>query len=435
MHRHIFISILISLIVSIQSLVGEKGNVISIDLIHRDSMLSPFYNRSISPSELLRRAVLRSLSHANNFNSHMHSKAKDIQSEVTRNEFEYLMKIYIGENHYQALALVSTGSQLVWIQCDPCKDCYEQDAPPFKPSNSYQELPYDNEFCRVFEKRSRVEPSNQCEYKYVYEKNGFTVGVLGTETFYFDSANGELVSLPKFVFGCGHKNKIKFGRLVQGVVGLGRGKLSLISQLGSDIEHILSYCLVSRSEKTKVSKLKIGQKAKISGGRRRVSTPLSFEDPSPYYYLTLEGISVGTKKIVTKNTRHSNIIIDSGTVMTVLHPGVYDVLEKLIIAIIKKSDENIEPTKDPSGTFSLCYDKGFNIKFPTLIFHFSGADVHLKRRNTYVQYFDYICMTIARHSSNDAISIFGSSAQVNFEVEYDLNQKLVSFAQTDCSQY
>ncbi|XP_038691073.1 aspartic proteinase CDR1-like [Tripterygium wilfordii] len=365
MHRHIFISILISLIVSIQSLVGEKGNVISIDLIHRDSTLSPFYNRSISPSELLRRAVLCSLSRANNFNSHIHSKAKDIQSE-----------------------------------CDPCKDCYEQDLPPFKPSNSYQELPYDNEFCRVFEKRRPVKPSNQCEYKYVYEKNGFTIGVLGTETFYFDSTNGELVSFPKFAFGCGHENKIKFDKLVQA------------------------------SEKTGVSKLRFGQEAKISGAK--VSTPLAFKDPSPYYYLTLEGISVGTRKI-GMDTGDNNIIIDSGTVMTVLHPTIYDELQKTIIANITKSGESIEPTEDPTGTFSLCYEKPLNIKFPTLIFHFSGADIHLKRRNTYVQYFDYICMTIARHRSNNAISIFGSSAQVNFQVEYDLNQKLVSFAPTDCT--
>ncbi|XP_038691068.1 aspartic proteinase CDR1-like [Tripterygium wilfordii] len=165
-----------------------------------------------------------------------------------------------------------------------------------------------------------------------------------------------------------------------------------------------------------------------------VSTPLAFKDPSPYYYLTLEGISVETKKIGT-DTGNNSIIIDSGTVMTVLHPTIYDELKKTIIVNITKPGKSIERTEDPTRTFSLCYEKLLNIKFPTLIFHFSGADIHLKRQNTYVRYYDYICMTIARHSSNNAISIFGSSAQVNFQVEYDLNQKLVSFALTDCTKY
>ena len=39
----------------------------TVDLVHRDSPLSPFYNSSITPPELLRNAALRSISRINHF--------------------------------------------------------------------------------------------------------------------------------------------------------------------------------------------------------------------------------------------------------------------------------------------------------------------------------------------------------------------------------
>ncbi|XVE98953.1 hypothetical protein REPUB_Repub03eG0153700 [Reevesia pubescens] len=167
-----------------------------------------------------------------------------------------------------------------------------------------------------------------------------------------------------------------------------------------------------------------GQEAIISRPGA-VSTPLITKNPPTFYFLSLEGVSIGDKKAQAASSQ-GNIIIDSGTTLTILESNLYNSLETMV-----KEAIGAEPLEDPTGTFSLCYGAETNINVPEMVFHFTGADLRLQPVNTFRVNGDLLCMLIV---SSDTSSIFGNYAQINFLVEYDLQKRTVSFAPTDCTQ-
>ncbi|KAM2919438.1 hypothetical protein COP2_041402 [Malus domestica] len=77
------------------------------------------------------------------------------------------------------------------------------------------------------------------------------------------TAGKAAVSIPNTIFGCGHDNGGIFSGTETGIVGLGSGAVSLISQIGN-----------------------------VVSGRDVVSTPFLSNGSQTYYYLELQGISV-----------------------------------------------------------------------------------------------------------------------------------------------
>lgn len=142
------------------------------------------------------------------------------------------------------------------------------------------------------------------------------------------------VSFQGIAFGCGNNNVGDFSNS-SGVVGLGRGPLSLISQLGMGK---FSYCFKPFDD-PKPSKLLLGSSASASetlnGGIPPV-TPLLASTANPtFYYVNLLGITVGRTRLrIPRGTFElqkdgsGGIIIDSGTSFTNLDSRAYDVLAK-----------------------------------------------------------------------------------------------------------
>lgn len=171
-------------------------------------------------------------------------------------------------------------------------------------------------------------------------------------------------------------------------------------------------------------------------GNGVVSTPLvAKEDSDPtFYYLTLEGISIGSKRFAYKDSskavaiEEGNIIIDSGTTLTQIPPEFF---EDLVSALEKAIDA--ERVSDPSGVLSLCFKSKDDIDVP-ITAHFAGADVNLQPMiNTFIRWVDdLVCFTMI--PSNDS-AIFGNLAQTNFFVGYDLRAKKVSFMPADCTKH
>ncbi|KAK9275867.1 hypothetical protein L1049_023140 [Liquidambar formosana] len=400
-----------------------KTGGFSIDLIHRDSPLSPFYNHSFTPEESLKNAALRSISRLNHFRqSSIDEKA--IESMVIPGEGDYLMKLSIGTPPVEFYAAADTGSDLIWIQCMPCMQCYPQDSPIFNPakSSTYRELSCGSKPCTKLSRKT-CSKTNGCQYYNSYGDGSYTAGDLATETFVFRSTNGEAAAFPTSVFGCGRRNSGAFTGSEAGLVGLGGGPLSLVSQLGAEIEHKFSYCLHPRSASS-TSKLRFGMEAIISG-EGIVSTPLVPKSPSTFYYLTLEGISIGGKTLPS-TLGEGNIIYDSGTTLTMLESSFYNDLE----AVIKEAIP-LEPAEAPSP-FSLCYATASSNRLPDMMFHFTGADLLLHPLNTFMETNNLNCLSII--PSDGSLSIFGNVAQMNFQVEYDLEEKKVSFAPADCTK-
>ncbi|XP_028797524.1 aspartic proteinase CDR1-like [Neltuma alba] len=393
----------------------------SIDLIHRDSPLSPFFNSSMTHSERVQNAVLLSLSRSNRLGqSSMAETSELVETDIFPNDASYLMKISVGTPPVERWAIADTGSDLIWIQCSPFFDP--------KRSSTYMSLPCGSDPCNSLprfimqgQQYPRCGTSNECTYFYAYADNSYTTGELGTESVSFD----QVASFPKTVFGCGQPNSGGFSINV-GLVGLGQGDLSLISQMGN-VGRKFSYCLPPHSAKT-TTKLRFGEEAAISGNGV-VSTPLITKPGylSLFYFLNLEGITVGQQTVRTGQS-NGNIIIDSGTTLTMLPSGFYEQVEALVKQAIG-ADQFIEQ----NYPYKLCYKNANSMQnFPNFEVHFTGANLFLKPQNLFRPISnDVICFAML---PADGMPFYGNVAQIDFEAEHDLDQKKVSFAPVDCTK-
>ncbi|XXG43952.1 hypothetical protein AAC387_Pa01g3869 [Persea americana] len=394
----------------------------SIDLIHRDSPRSPLYNLSDSLSDRMSRAIRRSNSRMDYFHSTISTTSTDISSTVLPNAGSYLMTISLGTPPVQILAIADTGSDLIWTQCSPCKSCYHQDAPLFDPtkSSTYGSLSCDSSACSALRLSSCIDSS--CQYSYSYGDKSYTQGALASETLGLSGSEFQ-----KIAFGCGYNNDGTFNRRVAGLVGLGGGSLSLISQLSSSIGGKFAYCLVPFTKNTASSRIDFGDSAVVSGNGV-VSTPLiSRQGRETYFFLTLQKITIGTNSISLPQAAQGNIIIDSGTTLTYLPTSVY---QQLLSAL--KNAINLQPVQDPSQTgLELCYQSGTGSNIPDLKFGFDGAEVVLGFLNTFIQVDQNVAC--AAFGPSQSLPIYGNVAQQNFKIGYDLPNMKVAFQPTDCT--
>ncbi|GAU43735.1 hypothetical protein TSUD_365840 [Trifolium subterraneum] len=123
-----------------------------------------------------------------------------------------------------------------------------------------------------------------------------------------------------------------------------------------------------------------------------------------------------------------NIIIDSGTTLTLLPDDIYTNLESAVVEQVK-----LDRVDDPNQIFSLCYSiTSDDYDFPLITAHFKGADVELHSISTFVKVGDgIVCFAF---QSSQIGAIFGNLAQQNLLVGYDIQQNIVSFKATDCSK-
>ncbi|XP_075482233.1 aspartic proteinase nepenthesin-1-like [Primulina tabacum] len=354
-----------------------------------------------------------------------------VEAPIHAGNGEFLMDLSIGTPPVSYSAILDTGSDLIWTQCKPCTQCFNQPSPLFDPkkSSSFSKLPCSSDLCTALPMSSCSD--GNCEYLYTYGDTSSTQGFMAAETFTFDN-----VSVPNIGFGCGLDNEGGGFDQGAGLVGLGRGSLSLVSQLD---EPKFSYCLTS-IESTKISKLLMGTLASdIDLSRDTKTTPLIKNPSSPsFYYLSLKGITVGDTLLPIKSSTFAikkdgtgGVIIDSGTTITYLEKQAFELVKKEFISQIKF------PVADASGEtqLNLCFTIPSNtqkIEVPTLVFHFEGADLVLPGENYFIADSSGImCLAIG---ASHGLSIFGNYQQQNLLVVHDLVKETMSFVPKQCDQ-
>ncbi|KAL8204392.1 hypothetical protein R6Q57_010015 [Mikania cordata] len=415
-------------------LVRSKSVSFTTNLIHRDSPTSPFYDPSLTLSLRVVAAVNRSFDRARVFSS-MRSGVTNIYPNPQL--ANYLMKISIGTPPQDIIGVADTGSDIVWTQCEPCSYCFNQTRPVLRPrvSSTYIRMTCGSTMCMLVPTRSCTTPDNTCLYLVVYGDMSYSSGELATDTvtlYSIDSSvTGISFAFTNVVFGCGHRNAGMFTDDQSGIIGLGGGPFSLITQMRSSINGKFSYCLVQMfSHVERSSKMYFGDAATVSGDGVE-TTPLFLGNPDTFYYLHFEGITVGGRRVdfyATKPTLiEGNIIIDSGTSLTLLPQSFYDRLQ----LAVRRSMQDIVPVgSDMRNNLSLCYNPLEVMDLPVMVAHFNGADLELDPTNTFVRTSnDSICLAFA---PVEGVVIFGNLAQMNFLVGYDLYEKTVSFKRTDC---
>jgi len=393
--------------------------------------------------QLLRRAARRSRHRMSRLVARttgvpmMSSKAvaPALQVPVHAGNGEFLMDMSIGTPALAYAAIIDTGSDLVWTQCKPCVECFNQSTPVFDPSSSstYATLPCSSSFCSDLPSSKCT--SAKCGYTYTYGDSSSTQGILAAETFTLAKTK-----LPEVAFGCSDTNEGDGFTQGAGLVGLGRGPLSLVSQLGLKK---FSYCLTSLDDTSK-SPLLLGSLATISESAAAASsvqtTPLIKNPSQPsFYYVNLKGLTVGSTHIALPSSAFAvqddgtgGVIVDSGTSITYLELQGYRALKKAFAAQMKL------PAADGSGIgLDMCFEAPASgvdqVEVPKLVFHFDGADLDLPAENYMVldSGSGALCLTVM---GSRGLSIIGNFQQQNIQFVYDVGENTLSFAPVQCAK-
>ncbi|KAH0972325.1 hypothetical protein GBA52_024481 [Prunus armeniaca] len=192
---------------------ADRNGGFSVELIHRDSPMSPLYNPSETPSRV-RNALQHSINCVD-FLSTTSFPSNMPKSTIISDMGEYLMKISIGTPPWEFFGVADTDISCSSSECQSV--------------NGTSSLPNAEEVCH---------------YRVSYGDGSYSKGILATEGVTFGSTTGQPVSLPKMIFGCGQDNEGLFNKNGSGMIGLARGSVSLISQMSSSVNGKFSYCLV-----------------------------------------------------------------------------------------------------------------------------------------------------------------------------------------------
>ncbi|CAL5047438.1 unnamed protein product [Urochloa decumbens] len=240
------------------------------------------------------------------------------------------------------------------------------------------------------------------------------------------------IVLNDFMFGCGSRPGDRdLSDQIIGVMGLGRGRLSITSQGYRSINSSFSYCLSSLNGNTGFL---------IFGAHQEESalvqyTPMLHKSTSPsYYFVDLIGLSVGGKvlPIPASVFRDVGTVLDIGTVVTYLPDAAYLALRSEFDAWVRRYAVSV------SGFANLdtCYDfehlKEINI--PKVAFLFAGG-VTLELPPTGILYYigsSAYCLAFSATGERGEFSVIGNVQQRSTEVIYDLGRGMVGFVPGSC---
>ncbi|KAF7070741.1 hypothetical protein CFC21_076215 [Triticum aestivum] len=366
----------------------------------------------------------------------------DVSAPVHLATRQYIAEYLIGDPPQRADALIDTGSNLIWTQCaTTClKACAKQDLPYYNLSSSASFAPVpcaDNAKLCAANGVHLCGLDGSCTFIASYGA-GSVIGSLGTEAFTFQSGAARLA------FGCVSLTQIAKGALngASGLIGLGRGRLSLISQTGATK---FSYCLTPYLRNHGASShLFVGASASLSGSGAVTSIPF-VKSPKEYpystfYYLPLTGITVGKTKLpipsaafelrrVAAGYWSGGVIIDTGSPVTALADAAYRALGEEVTRQLNRS--LVQPPADTGLDLCVARDDVDKV-VPALVFHFSGGADMAVPAGSYWGPVDKstACMLIEEGGYE---SVIGNFQQQDLHLLYDIGKGELSFQTADCS--
>ncbi|KAI4363894.1 hypothetical protein MLD38_020056 [Melastoma candidum] len=375
-----------------------------------------------------------------------------LASGVSLGSGEYFMDVFIGTPPKHFSLILDTGSDLNWIQCIPCHDCFKQNGPYYDPkdSSSYRNISCHDPHCRLVSspdpQRPCKEENPSCPYFYWYGDHSNTTGDFAFETFTVNltSSNGvsEYRRVENVMFGCGHWNRGLF-QGAAGLLGLGRGPLSFSSQLQSIYGHSFSYCLVDRNSDSSVSsKLIFGEdKDLLSHPNINFTSfvPVKESPVDTFYYVQVKSILVGGEQLdIPKETwkfgsdGSGGTIIDSGATLSYFVEPAYKIIRDAFLRQIKnyplvKDIDILNPCYNISGVE--------NVDMPefTILFE-DGAVWDFPAENYFISLVpnELVCLAILG-TPRTAMSMIGNYQQQNFHILYDTKRSRLGYAPTSCA--
>ncbi|MED6118474.1 Beta-site APP-cleaving enzyme [Stylosanthes scabra] len=328
----------------------------------------------------------------------------------------YIASYSIGTPPQKVVAFIDTASDLIWTNSKTV----------FKPGSSttYTVLPCDNKkFCQRLNQRTCKGKDPKCTYTIKYADQASTSGVLSEDKFSFGADPGQSSSIDVGLLSFGDAsdaNSTHFeGEDINGCLAIsGVAPFSFINQLGIQK---FSHCFIKSSSKS--STMHFGSKAVIPA---KDSIPLV---DTKYYYVKLDGISVGDTKVDIKG-QPGRIYVDTAATYSLLKRAVYNPFLKLIKEKVAKPAEKNPP--HPYLEYCFKATKADVDKFPKVTFSFNSNNVNVSFGNdvTYLEFGGGIWCLAILPSTN---SVLGNFQLANLNVGYDIAGKIISFTPTNCA--
>ncbi|GJY27659.1 probable aspartyl protease [Tanacetum coccineum] len=411
---------------------------------------------------------------------------------------DYTMSFSLGASQLPVTLYMDTGSDLVWVPCKPftCILCEGKSDPKTTPlphnislasrvtcqsracSSVHNRVP-SSHLCAMSRCPLDSIEMSECQnytcpsFYYAYGDGSF-VGKLYEDVLTLPMSAPPSLTVENFTFGCAHEALAE----PIGVAGFGRGALSLPAQLSAYSPNLgsqFSYCLISHSfdfnRVSQPSPLILGRRVdpplKVNKVKQMNSQPQPFaytpmleNTKHPYYYYVgLEAVTVGKKRIkaplnmtTIDGKGNGGMVVDSGTTYSMLPEELYN---SVVGEFGKSGYKRAREVEDKTG-LSPCYYtdqpvRGTDIKkvkkvsVPQLVLHFGGnSSVVMPKKNYFYEFTDgkkvkrkVGCMTLMNAGyfpdSGGPAGLLGNYQQQGLEVVYDLLNKRVGFARRKCS--
>ncbi|KAL2939002.1 Protein ASPARTIC PROTEASE IN GUARD CELL 2 [Bienertia sinuspersici] len=382
-------------------------------------------------------ALLGRLSNPNSSNSDfkvVESFGSDVVSGMEQGSGEYFIRVSVGSPPRKQFVVIDSGSDIVWVQCQPCKQCYKQTDPVFNPaqSTSYSALSCSSSVCGRLQNSAACTHSDSdsapCRYEVLYSDGSYTKGNLALETL---TVGGTVVR--NVAMGCGHANQGMFVGAA-GLLGLGGGSMSFVGQLGGQTGGAFSYCLVSRGSGSTGS-LVFGREAMPVGA---AWTNLVHSPRAPsFYYVGLSGLGVGGVRVPLPegvfqmtDSGDGGVVMDTGTAVTRFPTAAYQAFRDSFQA----QTGNL-PRASGASIFDTCYNLGGfgSIRVPTVSLYFTdGPILTLPARNFLIPTDEAGTFCFAFAPSPSGLSIIGNIQQEGIQISIDSANGHLGFGPNVC---
>jgi Xylanase inhibitor N-terminal/Xylanase inhibitor C-terminal len=339
----------------------------------------------------------------------------------------YIVRGSLGTPAQNLLLAFDTSNDAAWIPCTGCGGC-PAGSPYFNPttSTSYRPVPCGSSPCSQVPNPTCYPRAKSCSFNFSYAASSFEAG-LGQ-----DSLSLASDTISSYTFGCLQK-VIGNSLPPQGLLGLGRGQLSFLTQTKSIYGSTFSYCLPSFKSLNFSGTLRLGTK----GQPLRIKTTPLLLNPrrSSLYYVNMTGIKVGRRVVAIPPSAlafdpatGAGTVIDSGTMFTQLVRPAYEALRN-------EFRRQVKGTVTSLGGFDTCYNGPVTIPAITLLF--DRMQVTLPEDNVIIHStagsLSCLAMAAAPEGMNAVLNVIANMQQQNHRILFDVPNSRVGFARELCT--
>ncbi|KAK4774978.1 hypothetical protein SAY86_009913 [Trapa natans] len=337
----------------------------------------------------------------------------------------YVARVQIGTPEQTMLMALDTSNDAAWVPCSGCIGCASSTVFDPAKSTSFKAVG-----CQAAQCQQVPNPTcsgSACSFNMTYGGSSIAAGL------FQDTFRLATDPVAEYTFGCIQK-VTGTSAPPQGLLGLGRGPLSLVSQAQRLYKSTFSYCLPSFRSLSFSGSLRLGP----AGQPIRIKyTPL-LRNPrrSSLYYVNLMGIRVGRKVVdippealAFNPTTGAGTVFDSGTVFTRLVEPAYVAVRDAFRARMRNA------TVSSLGGFDTCYS--VPVLAPTITFMFAGMNMTLPMDNILIHStagsLSCLAMAAAPSNVNSVLNVIASMQQQNHRVLFDVPNSRLGVSREPCS--